>query len=149
MSIIQSQRQESEYWSTEIPSSDVQLLTKKAKKNYRFIFIFSSIDYILIILIILNKSNFFDSDKNNISLLIIKLFILSIFYLFIIISLLLLNYRLATITKYIYLLFTILYYLFEICVNFISLIKNYNILDLIFFINSIKYNTKIVCFLLY
>ena len=32
MSIIQSQRQESEYWSTEIPSSDVQLLTKEAKK---------------------------------------------------------------------------------------------------------------------
>ncbi len=90
MSIIQSQRKELEYWSTEIPSSDVQLLTKEAKKNYRFIFIFSSIDYILIILIILNESNFFDSDKNNISLLIIKLFILSIFYLFIIISLLLL-----------------------------------------------------------
>ena len=125
-------RQESAYSTGEIPLTDLQIMTKEAIEKYNHILIFASIDYIIIILIFLYESNFFNSNENNITLFLIKFISLTLFYIFIIISLLLLNYILAKIIKYIYIIFALIFYLIEIIINLKNLIKNYSFLGVVF-----------------
>ena len=125
-------RQESAYSTGEIPLTDLQIMTKEAIEKYNHILIFASIDYIIIILIFLYESNFFNSNENNITLFLIKFISLTLFYIFIIISLLLLNYILTKIIKYIYIIFALIFYLIEIIINLKNLIKNYSFLGVVF-----------------
>ena len=125
-------RQESAFSTGEIPLTDLQIMTKEAKEKYNHILIFASIDYIIIILIFLYESNFFNSNENNITLFLIKFISLTLFYIFIIISLLLLKYILAKIIKYIYIIFALIFYLIEIIINLKNLIKNYSFLGVVF-----------------
>ena len=125
-------RQESAFSTGEIPLTDLQIMTKEAIEKYNHILIFASIDYIIIILIFLYESNFFNSNENNITLFLIKFISLTLFYIFIIISLLLLNYILAKIIKYIYIIFALIFYLVEIIINLKNLIKKYSVLGVVF-----------------
>ena len=125
-------RQESAYSTGEIPLTDLQIMTKEAIEKYNNILIFASIDYIIIIIIFLYESNFFNSNENNITLFLIKFISLTLFYIFIIVSLLLLNYILAKIIKYIYIIFALIFYLIEIIINLKNLIKNYSFLGVVF-----------------
>lgn len=137
MSIRQSKKPESEYLSGDSLPTDVEIIKKEAKKKYLLMLLFISIDYILCFLIILYESHFFQNYENEISLFIIKIVSLSVFYLFIIISLLFLIYILAIVIKYIYLIISIFYYLFEIFMSIKNLITkslDRDFIDLTFFI---------------
>ena len=138
MSIRPTERKDSEYSAMETPPSDRELKERETKKKYYFILLFAGIDYILCVLIIINESNFFNTkEENDILLFIIKISCITIFFLFIVISLLFFKLKFTKIFKYIYLLISILYYLFQIFTNisnFISENSKGDWVDMLFFL---------------
>lgn len=137
MSFRHSEKPESEYFSEESLPNDVEILKKEIKQKYLIMLLFISIDYILCFLILLYECHFFQSDKNEIILFIIKIVSISIFYIFITISLLFLIYNLAKVIKYIYIIIALSYYLFEIFMsikNFIYKTSDREFIDLFFLI---------------
>ena len=138
MSIRPTERKDSEYSAMETPPSDREIKEKEAKAIYYIILLFAGIDYILSVLIIINESNFFNTEEeNDVLLFIIKISSITIFFLFIIISLLLFKLKLTKVLKYIYLIMSILYYIFQIFTNLLNFINEYSKadwIDMLFFL---------------
>jgi len=138
MSIRPSERKESAYSTVESPPTDLELKTKEAKAIYLFMLIFVGIDYFLSVLIIIKESYFFRNDKDNdITLFLIKTISITVFFLFIIISLVFFNLKLTKIIRYFYIIIVILYYVFEIFLNiknFVTNFKDSDWMDILFFL---------------
>ena len=138
MSIRPTERKDSAYSAVEAPPSDVELKKKEAKNIYYIMLIFIAIDYILTSLIIIKESYFFKSDKENeIILFLIKIILVTVFFLFVVISLIFLNIKLTKIMKYIFIIITVLYYIFEIIISIKYFIDNFSDLywlDILFFL---------------
>ncbi len=126
MSIRPTERKESAFSAVEAPPSDLELRIKEAKKIYYNMLIFLGIDYLLSVLIIIKESNLLSDDENDYTLLIIKTVSLTVFFLFLIISLCFFKLRLTKIIKYIYIIIVILYYLYELFVNVKGFIKEFS-----------------------
>lgn len=138
MSIRPSERKDTAYSTIETPPSDKELKTKEAKAIYCYMFIFAVIDYIISVLIIIKESYFFKSDKeNDIFLFLIKIISFTVFYLFTIISLFFFKLQLTKIVRYIYLVISGLYYIFEIVISIIYFVKHFSDsdwMDMLFFL---------------
>jgi hypothetical protein len=142
MSIRPSESKYTTYSPSEPPPTDLELKIKEAKSILCLLLIFISIDYILTALIIINQCNIFKSKENNIPLLLIHLISITVCYLLIYISLyislLLLKQNLTKIIRYVFLVvFTILYFLFEIFLTVTNFIDNYpdvNWVDILFMV---------------
>ena len=138
MSIRPTERKETTYSTEEAPLTDRELKTKEAKIIYYMLLLFGGIDYILSALIIINKSNFFHSEaENNYILLIIELSSVTVFMIFILLSLYFFKLQLTKIIKYIYIIVIIIYYCYEILMaiaNFVDDDYKSDWLDIIFFI---------------
>ena len=138
MSIRPSERNESGYTETQTPLTDLELKTSEAKKLYHYMLLLIGIDYFISVLIIIKESYFFRSEKeNDVALFLIKLICLTAFFLFVIISLYFLNFKLSKVIKYIYIIIVSLYYLFEIIMNIKYFIQNYSEsdwMDIVFFL---------------
>ena len=126
MSIRPTERKESAFSAVEAPPSDLELRIKEAKKIYYNMLIFLGIDYLLSVLIIIKESNLLSDDENDYTLLIIKTVSLTVFFLFLMISLCFFKLRLTKIIKYIYIIIVILYYLYELFVNVKGFIKEFS-----------------------
>ena len=114
MSIRPTEKPESSYSTEEAPPTDRDLKTKEAKKIYYMLLLFAGIDYIISVLIIINESNFFDSDEENDYLsLIIKLSCFTAFMLFFLLSLFFFNLELTKVIKIVYIVIIIIYYCYE------------------------------------
>ena len=142
MSIRPSENKYSSYSPNESPPTDLELKIKEAKSILCLLLIFISIDYILTVLIIINQCNIFKTKENNILLLLIQLISITVCYILIFvslyISLLLLKQNLTKIIRYVFLVvFTILYFLFEIFLTVKNFIDNYpdvNWVDILFMV---------------
>ena len=138
MSIRPTERKESAYSTEETPLTDRELKTKEAKVIYYMILLFGGIDYILSVLIIINKSNFFHSEEeNNFTLFTIELSSVTVFMIFILLSLYFFKLQLTKIIKYIYIIVTIIYFCYDILMAIASFVDdNYKSdwIDIIFFI---------------
>lgn len=126
MSIRPSERKESNYSAVESPPSDLELKTKEAKNIFLFLLIFIGIDYILDLLIISKESNFFNDKENEIALFVIKLVCLTVFFLFVIISLSLFNVKLTKIVRYVYIIVLGLYFIFEVIWSIKEFVQHYS-----------------------
>ena len=130
MSIRPTDVKDSSYSIDETPLSDRQIKEKEAKNIYYIILLFAGIDYFLSVLIIINESNFFDSEEeNDILLFIIKLCGITLFILFIIISLLFFKLKLTVILKYVYIIVSILYYLFQLFICITTFVRDFSQTD--------------------
>ena len=115
MSIRPTERKESAYSTEEAPPTDRELKVKEAKVIYHMLLLFGAIDYILSVLILTNKSNFYHSEEeNNYPLFIIELSSITIFMIFILLSLFFFKLQLTKIIKYIYIIITIIYFCYQI-----------------------------------
>ena len=138
MSIRPTETPESSYLTEEIPPTDRELKTKEAKAIYYMLLLFVGIDYIISSLIIINESNFFDTDEENDYLsFIIKLIFITVFMLFVVLSLFFFNLQLTKIIKIVYLVIIIIYYCYEFY-SIIALLMDDNLnsdwIDILFFI---------------
>ena len=114
MSIRPTEKPESSYSTEEAPPTDRDLKTKEAKKIYYMLLLFAGIDYIISVLIIINESNFFDSEEENDYLsFIIKLSCFTAFMLFFLLSLFFFNLELTKVIKIVYIVIIIIYYCYE------------------------------------
>jgi len=114
MSIRPTEKPEFSYSTEEAPPTDRELKTKEAKAIYYMLLLFAGIDYVISVLIIINESNFFDSDEeNDYFSFIIKLSCLTIFMLFFLLSLFFFNLQLTKIIKIVYIVSIIIYYCYE------------------------------------
>ena len=138
MSIRPTERNETVYSSVQTPLTDLELKTKEAKTIYYYMILFIAIDYVVSVLVIMKESYFFKSSKkNDINLFLIKIISLTVFFLFIVISLLFLNLKLTKVIRYVYIIVLAIYYLFEIFMNiryFIQHFSEANWVDMIFFL---------------
>ena len=138
MSIRPTERKEFAYSTEEAPPTDRELKTKEAKIIYYMLLLFGGIDYILSVLIIINKSNFFHSEEeNNFILFTIELSSVTVFMIFILLSLFFFKLQLTKIIKYIYIIVGIIYYCYEILMaiaNFVDDNYNSDWIDITFFI---------------
>ena len=138
MSIRPTERNETVYSSVQTPLTDLELKTKEAKTIYYYMILFIAIDYVVSALVIMKESYFFkSSEKNDINLFLIKFISLTVFFLFIVISLLFLNLKLTKIIRYIYIIVLAIYYLFEIVMNiryFIQHFSKVDWMDMVFFL---------------
>lgn len=137
MSIRPTERPESSYSTQEAPPTDRELKTKEAKIIYYILLLFAGIDYILSVLIIINESNFFDTDEENDYLsFIIKLICITVFTAFVLLSLFFFNLQLTKIIKIVYIAFILIYYCYELY-SIISLFIDGDIksdwIDILFF----------------
>jgi len=138
MSIRPTERKESAYSAEEAPPTDRELKTKEAKSIYYMILLFGGVDYILSVLIIINKSNFFRSEEeNNFILFTIEISSVTVFMIFILLSLFFFKLQLTKILKYIYIIVTVIFYCYEILMavaNFVDDNYNSDWIDITFFI---------------
>ena len=110
-----------------LPSvSDKDIRIKEAKTTYYRILIFIIIDFILSVLIILQKYNIFREENNMYLFLIIDLSITTIFFILISILLSFLRPLLSIVIKYIYIVLGISYYILNITSQIMYFIDNYS-----------------------
>ena len=143
MSIRPTELKESTYESEYSDMSESEQKKEEVKKNYLFIILFIAIDYIITICVILHESHLFklDDEKNkeelNLIYLIINASCLTVFFLFIIISLLFYRVCLSKTIKYLYVIILGAYFIFLLVMKIIHFVNNFeslNILDIVFLI---------------
>ena len=107
MSIRPSDFKETMYAPTEESSmSESEIKKQEVKRNFRFVILFLVIDYVMTVCVIVDESNIFGKKKvsyDSVPYLIGCIAGLTVFFIFIIISLLFYRVGLAKVIKYIYL----------------------------------------------
>ena len=132
MSIRPTELKESMYQSEDSDMTESELKTEEVKKNYLFIILFITIDYIITVCIILHESHIFDSDtENNYLFLGVNAGCLTLFLLFVIIALLLYKVCLSKIIKYLYVVILGAYFAFLLVLKIIYFVNNFNSLELL------------------
>ena len=103
MSIRPTELKDSMYESVDSDMTESEIKKEEVKANYKFLLLFVIIDYIITICIILHESHVFNSDKDiDLIFLLANGISLTVFFLFILISLLLFKVCLSKVIKYIY-----------------------------------------------
>ena len=107
--------------------SESEIKKAEVKKRYYFIILFIAIDYIITICIILHESKIFtSSEKNNYIYLIINAACLTLFFLFVIISLLLYRVCLAKVIKYLYMILLGAYFFYLLIMKIIYFVRHFD-----------------------
>ena len=138
MSIRPTELKESVYESEDSDMTESEIKTGEVKKNYLFMILFIIIDYIITGFIIVHESNIFNSDADiNYLFLIINGACLTVFFLFIIISLLFYNVCLSKIIKYLYVFILAAHFIYLLVLKIIYFVNHFDelgTLDIVFLI---------------
>ena len=141
MSIRPSDFKESMYAPTEESCmSESEIKKQEVKRNYYFVILFLMIDYIMTIAVIVHESNIFKTKKedyDSVPYLIGSIAGFTVFFLFIIISLLLYKVCLSKIIKYLYVIILGAYFVYFLVLKIIYFVNHFDevgILDIIFLI---------------
>ena len=138
MSIRPTELKESVYESEDSDMTESEIKTGEVKKNYLFMILFIIIDYIITGFIIIHESNIFNSDADiNYIFLIINGAGLTVFFLFIIISLLFYNVCLSKIIKYLYVFILAAHFIYLLVLKIIYFVNHFDelgTLDIVFLI---------------
>ena len=135
MSIRPTELKESAYESVDSDLSESEIKKKEVKANYKYLVLFVGIDFVITICIILHESGVFEGEINSLPFLLINTISVTVFFLFILISLLLFRVCLSKVIKYIYLVIVSGYFIYLLVLKIIFFVNHFDdivTLDLIF-----------------
>ena len=116
--------------------TETEIKKKELGKHYIILIILLAIDLIITILIILQESNIFNNEENDITFLLVNIILFTVFILFILISLSFFRVCLSMVIKYVYGIFLLIYLFYFIIrkiIFFVNYFDDVEIIHVLFF----------------
>ncbi len=129
MSIRPTELKDSMYESVDSDMTESEVKKEQVKGNYKFLVLFVVIDFIITICILLHECNFFNDKENNYIFFLINAISVTVFFLFILFSLVLFKICLSKVIKYIYLGFVAAYFVYLLVIKIIYFVNHFDDID--------------------
>ena len=116
--------------------TETEIKKKELKKYYIILIILLVIDLIITITVILQESNIFNDEENNLTFLLVNIILFTVFILFVLISLSFFRVGLTMVIKYLYGIFLIIYLFYFVIrkiIFFVNYFDDVNIVHVLFF----------------
>ena len=116
--------------------TETEIKKKELIKYYIILIIILAIDLIITITIILQESNVFDNEENDLTFLLVNIILFTVFILFVLISLSFFRVCLSMVIKYVYGIFLLIYLFYFVVrkiIFFVNYLDDVNIVHVLFF----------------